>query len=402
MKDQLVPELRFSEFEGEWERRTLNHFLSVIKTKNKDGKFKRNQVLSVAAEAGVVNQIEYHGRSYAGKSLLPYNVVEVGDLVYTKSPLKAYPYGIVKKNSTKAGVVSTLYAVYRPKSTVSATFVDYYFYLPSNANRYLKPLVNIGAKNDMKVNNATVLTGKVVYPTLPEQQKIASFLTLVDRRLAAARRRVKLLEEWKMGVMQRLFSIDDTSSWQSSFLSAILTERKERNTDGKVKDVFSVAKHAGIINQIEHLGRSYASDNTTNYKVVYPGDVIYTKSPTSEFPFGIIKQNQTGRIGIVSVLYAVYQPASYEVGTLLHNYFSSPVKTYNYLVPIVRKGAKNTMNVNNKEFLRSLKVPLPTDNKTTEETASIFTTIDTRITAAQKEVTGWENWKRGLLQKLLV
>ena len=71
-------------------------------------------------------------------------------------------------------------------------------------------------------------------------------------------------------------------------LGDFLTEHKENST-GK-EEVFSVSVHKGLVNQIEHLGRFFATKNTSNYNLVKPGDIVYTKSPTGEFPWGIIKQ----------------------------------------------------------------------------------------------------------------
>lgn len=134
-------------------------------------------------------------------------------------------------------------------------------------------------------------------------------------------------------------------------MASVLSERKTRNFDGGVTEVFSVAKEKGVVNQIEHLGRSYASDDISNYKVAEPSDVIYTKSPTSGFPYGIIKQNKLPRSGVVSVLYAVYKPKDAHVGYLLDQYFSSSIRTSNYLGALVQKGAKNTINIGNGAFL---------------------------------------------------
>jgi type I restriction enzyme S subunit len=95
------------------EHKRLNELLSEAKKRNEDLKYGKDEVLSVSGELGIVNQIEHLGRSYAGVSVHQYHVVEVGDIVYTKSPLKANPFGIIKLNKGKAGIVSTLYAVYK-------------------------------------------------------------------------------------------------------------------------------------------------------------------------------------------------------------------------------------------------------------------------------------------------
>lgn len=102
-------------------------------------------MLSVSGEYGIINQIEFQGRSFAGESVAEYHVVETNDIVYTKSPLKANPYGIIKVNNGAPGIVSTLYAVYHPCEGTVAEYIDYYFGNDLRLNKYLKPLVNISA-----------------------------------------------------------------------------------------------------------------------------------------------------------------------------------------------------------------------------------------------------------------
>ena len=141
-------------------------------------------MLSVSGDCGIVNQIELLGRSFAGKSVADYHVVRTDDIVYTKSPLKEYPYGIVKYNNGQDGIVSTLYAVYHHKDNVDGQFVEYYFTNPQRTNRYFKPIVRIGAKHDMKIGNEEVLDSFVVSPGLEEQRKITEMLSLLDLRIA--------------------------------------------------------------------------------------------------------------------------------------------------------------------------------------------------------------------------
>lgn len=65
---------------GTWEQRKLKWFLRVSKLKNIDGIFDKNSVLSVSGEFGVVNQIAFQGRSFAGKSILNYGILDHGRL----------------------------------------------------------------------------------------------------------------------------------------------------------------------------------------------------------------------------------------------------------------------------------------------------------------------------------
>ena len=200
-----VPNLRFPEFEGEWVVSRLSEYLNENKERNKKGLFNKTDVLSVSGDFGIVNQIDLLGRSFAGASVLPYHVVRLGNIVYTKSPLKEYPYGIVKTNTGKVGIVSTLYAVYSVNDNANNKFIEYYFSLANRANRYFKPIVRIGAKHDMKIGNQEVLTNQVIFPTVKEQEKIADFLSLLDERISTQNKIIEDLKKLKSAISDRLF-----------------------------------------------------------------------------------------------------------------------------------------------------------------------------------------------------
>lgn len=116
-----VPEVRFKGFTGAWERAKLENYLSVSNEKNTSDTYDKTDVLSVSGDYGIINQIEFQGRSFAGVSVSNYGVVHTGDVVYTKSPLNSNPYGIIKTNKGKPGIVSTLYAVYHTKKMLFLT-----------------------------------------------------------------------------------------------------------------------------------------------------------------------------------------------------------------------------------------------------------------------------------------
>ena len=259
------------------------------------------------------------------------------------------------------------------------------------------------------INAEEYKTLPIFLPSFPEQTKIASFLTAVDEKLIQLKKKKPLLEQYKKGIMQKLFSQElrfkdnnnqDFPDWQEKTLSEILVEHKTRNKNKDIQEVFSVAKKEGVVNQIDHLGRSYASSDTSNYKVVFPYDIIYTKSPTSDFPYGIIKQNKLKRTGIVSVLYGVFTPKSEIVGLLLDYYFLNWKNTFNYLNPLVQKGAKNTMNVNNEVFLNGSYIQLPKSNIEQQKIANFLSSIDEKISHSSAQIDKMESWKKGLLQQM--
>ena len=183
-----IPEIRFKGFTDPWEQRKLEDYLTVSAEKNTGNIYGRSDVLSVSGDYGIVNQIEFQGRSFAGASVSNYGVVQTGDVVYTKSPLKSNPYGIIKTNKGKPGIVSTLYAVYHPKENAFSDFIQVYFEQHARMNNYMHPLVNKGAKNDMKVSAENALKGPVCFPSRIEQESISAFFSALDNLITLHQR----------------------------------------------------------------------------------------------------------------------------------------------------------------------------------------------------------------------
>ena len=201
----LYPEIRFSGFTDPWEQRKLENYVVVSTTKNVDGKFGKEDVLSVSGEYGVVNQITFQGRSFAGASVSNYGVVNTGDVVYTKSPLNSNPYGIIKVNKGIPGIVSTLYAIYHPRDNVYANFIQVYFEQHKRMNNYMHPLVNKGAKNDMKVTAENALKGMVTFPSREEQSVISAFFSRLDSLITLHQRKLELLRNIKKSMLDKMF-----------------------------------------------------------------------------------------------------------------------------------------------------------------------------------------------------
>lgn len=202
---ETVPKIRFKGFEGEWKKKLLNECLSVCTEKNFDNIYNKEDVLSVSDDFGICNQIKLLGRSYAGKSVANYGILQTGYIVYTKSPLKAKPYGIIKTNHGPTGIVSTLYAIYAPKKDTNADFIEVYFDHAERLNKYIHPLVNKGAKNDMKVSSENALKGFIMIPSLAEQQAIASYFTSLDHQISLQSQRLEKLKQIKSACLDKMF-----------------------------------------------------------------------------------------------------------------------------------------------------------------------------------------------------
>ncbi len=185
--------------------------------------------------------------------------------------------------------------------------------------------------------------------------------------------------------------------WKEQPLSKFLFEHKTKS-DGKC-EVHSVSVSKGVINQVEYLGRSFAAADTSKYNLAKPNDIIYTKSPTGDFPYGIVKMNKKPYNVIVSPLYAVYSPINKYIGYILDSYFESSANTNNYLSSLVQKGAKNTINITNDTFV-SKAVCLPTDKDEQKIIASCLSELDNLIAAQGQKVDALKEKKKGLMQQM--
>jgi len=409
-KNRIIPELRFSEFIGNptWQKVKLSEVLYEHGLKSEGNE----EVYSVSVNKGVVNQIEHLGRSFAAKNTENYKRVIHGDIIYTKSPTGDFPYGIVKQSKIdKNVIISPLYAVFTPITYSLGVLLDAYFESPERTFNYLAPIIQKGAKNTININNNVFLSKEIILPNdEKEQQKIASCLSSLNRVINFETIKLETLKSHKKGLLQNLFPQEGEKvpelrfsefignpTWQKVKLSEVLYEHGLKSEGNE--EVYSVSVNKGVVNQIEHLGRSFAAKNTENYKRVIHGDIIYTKSPTGDFPYGIVKQSKIDKNVIISPLYAVFTPITYSLGVLLDAYFESPERTFNYLAPIIQKGAKNTININNNVFL-SKEIILPNDEKEQQKIASCLSSLNRVINFETIKLEQLIQHKKGLMQGL--
>lgn len=271
-----TPQIRINGFTKDWNVGLLNQYLETSLEKNCDEVFSREDVLSVSGDYGVVNQIEFQGRSFAGASVANYGVVHTGDVVYTKSPLKENPYGIIKTNTGKPGIVSTLYAIYHPLETTYPEFVQWYFENNDRLNRYLNPLVNKGAKNDMKVSSDNALLGNVVFPEYDEQKAISDALVRIKTIILQYEAKLQKLQTLKASMLEKMFPKDGADvpevrfkgfdkPWRTTFLKDIASEIIRTDKTSKAPIMMITAAN-GFIDQSDRYSFNNAGQSLAKYQ----------------------------------------------------------------------------------------------------------------------------------------
>lgn len=306
-----APQIRFKGFSDAWEQRKFSDYVEVSDEKNSNDIYNKTDVLSVSGELGIVNQIELQGRSFAGSSVSNYGVVNTGDIVYTKSPLKVNPYGIIKSNKGKTGIVSTLYAIYRPKNITNPFFVQTYFEQNARVNNYLHPLVNKGAKNDMKVSDSNALLGNVIFPKKTEQDKIYELFTNLGNLITLHQRKYDNLVKVKKSLLEKMFPKNSSNvpeirfkgfvdAWEQRKLGECFVERKESMPNG---ELISVTINDGIKKFSELNRHDNSNENKSKYKKVCVGDIAYNSMRMWQGASGFSPYE-----GIVSPAYTILSP----------------------------------------------------------------------------------------------
>lgn len=404
--ERNVPKLRFKEFNDEWIEYKLGEKTCIYDGTHQTPKYTDHGVKFVSVENiediygtdKFISEEDYEN----GFKIKP----QLGDIFMTR--ITAGVIGataIVDKEEELAFYVS-LALIRVIDKNLNSLFLKKYIesiYFKKELN---KRIIHVAFPK--KINLGDIGECSVNLPSLQEQERIANFLTKVDKIIEKQEEKVKNLENYKKGMMQKIFSQEirfkdengeEYPEWEEKKLSEILIERKEKNY-GELR-VCSVAVKKGIVDQIQHLGRSFAAKDTSNYKVVKLGDVVYTKSPTGEFPFGIIKQSFLDEDVVVSPLYGVFEPINISVGYILHNYFNYKENTNNYLYSIIQKGAKNTINISNETFLsKTLKIPVARNEQI--KISNLLHNINSIIDKENNKLEKLKQWKKGLLQQMFV
>ena len=317
----------------------------------------------------------------------------------------AWEQAIGKTTQSEVGMIgSHRFPMYRPvNDRVDIDYLISYF-LTKRGTDILEAASPGGAGRNKTLGQDRFLKSKIVLPPIEEQQKIADILTTQDRVIELKEKRLAEKQRQKKYLMQQLLTGKKrlpgfSGEWKNIKLCEVLSERKEKNVEQNLR-ICSVAVQKGVVDQVEHLGRSYAANDTSNYSVAHYGDIIYTKSPTGDFLYGIVKQNLLQETVAVSPLYGVFTPMTFGLGYFLHTYFQSAICARNYLLPIVQKGAKNTINITNDTFISS-KLYLPLDVEEQKAIADTFIAADREIDLLRQDIEQEKQKKKALMQLLL-
>ena len=198
--------MRFPEFTDKLSNVKLSSLFKKCTQKNKDGQV--TNVICNSAKNGLVPQRDFFDKDIANaENTASYYIIQKQDFVYNPRKSNEAPYGPISMYKYEEdGIVSPLYLCFRLTEPLCANFFETYF--KSCAwHRYIYLMGDSGARHDrVSIKDEVFFDMPINIPALPEQEKIAEFLSLVDERIEQQRQLVEALKRYKRGVINKVLS----------------------------------------------------------------------------------------------------------------------------------------------------------------------------------------------------
>ena len=401
---QLIPALRFNEFEDLWRTRKLGELGSVVNGLTYSPNDINDNGTLVLRSSNVQNGALYlDDNVYVTVIEGKYNPVLVDDiLICVRNGSKR----LIGKNTLiteeiKGVAFGAFMAVYR------SDFNRFLYYFFSSQGYYKEIHKNLGATIN-SINGSDLRKFKVGVPSLREQQKIASFLSAVDEKIQQLTKKKELLEQYKKGVIQQLFSDqlrfkDENGNpypdWENKQLGEIADKVNKKNKDNSVNYVLTNSATKGIVSQSDYFDRDIANQNNLEgYYVVDVNDFVYNPRISVHAPVGPVKRNKL-KEGVMSPLYTIFRFKDVDL-VYLECFFSSIV-WHKYLNSVANFGVRHDrMNISQQDFFK-MPIPFPCEEEQ-QKIATYLSSIDTKIESVNNQITQTQTFKKGLLQQMFV
>ena len=396
-KKQMVPQLRFSEFDGEWERKKLGE-LAVVKR-------------------GAGSQyIDYINNSKDGIRLIRIGDFLGSEAVYVKKTNEIQRFLLNPNDILIAGTGATAgitflipeefvghaYSYNAPKITVidsNEKFITFYLKCPI-ITRQQQRLFTGNAQPFL--DTKSIRNFKISIPKLQEQQKIASFLTAVDKKIQQLTTKKEHLENYKKGVMQQLFSQqlrfkdedgNDFPDWKSVRGNVLFDNISDKNHNSDLPILAITQDQGAVPRELINYQMVVTDKSVASYKVVQVGDFVIS---LRTFQGGIEYSNYHG---ICSPAYVILRPSSDNVN---RDFYKAYLKTASYIKQLQKnlEGIRDGKMISYKYF-SEIKLPFPSPEEQ-QKIAAYLGSLDAKIESVAGQIAKTEEFKKGLLQQLFV
>jgi len=404
IKHKKISKLRFPEFSDEWEEKKLVDMIEkIVDNRGKTPPIQDSGVPLVEVNAIGNKQIDYSRiKKYVSDKIFNewFRVhLKKGDILF--STVGATAICSLYMNTQKSAIAQNIVGLRFKEDNPEFIF----YLLTENKNNHKFKRIEMGAVQP-SVKVSQMIKIKFPVPSLPEQKKIAEFLTVVDEWIENLKAEKKSLESYKKGMMQKIFDRNlpagrqvrfkdkngkEFPRWEEKKLGAIATINPgyQRLPDKFIYiDLESVEK--GILKQEKVIEKSDAPSRAQ--RILQKNDILFqTVRPYQQ---NNLYFNKNGKY-VASTGYA--QIRTEENPMFLYQY----LHIGSFLNKVLARCIGTSYPAINSNDLKSIKINLP-HKKEQEKIAGFLTSLDKVIESKQQQITQAEHWKKGLMQVLFV
>lgn len=397
----MKPTIRFPEFKDLWNNHKIEDMFDRVGTPVDLDDTQTYREIGIRSHGkGIFHKDETTASEIGNK-----RVFWVEPNCFVVNIVFAWERAVAKTTDAESGMIAShRFPMYKPKKdVVDLDYITEYFITKRGQNVLI--LASPGGAGRNKTLGQKEFSKSVVkLPSLPEQQKIADFLSTIDTVIEKQKETVSVWEECKKGVMQKLFSqevrfkADDGSEfpdWEEKKLKNILKEYKEVSVKDGTYEHVSLTKE-GVVPKSERYERDFlVKDSDKKYRVTHLGDICYNPA---NLKFGVICRNKYGD-GIFSPIYVTFRV----MNDVIPEFVEMLVTRQDFIQYALRyqQGTVYERMSVSPEDLLSIKVFIPCLAEQ-QKIADCLSVLDDVIEKQKATLAAWEEMKKGLLQQMFV
>ena len=404
-----VPKLRFKDERGQeypkWKSVLFSDITYLSAEKNK--KDLAYPTYSISNSGGFVSREEQFNQGalqYADKTM--YRIVEPKSFAYNPARINVGSIGY--QNLPSPVIVSSLYIVFKTTHDVNDMFIWQWFHSPL-LFKAIKKYAEGGVRSYFFYDK--LCSTRCRLPSLPEQEKIADFLSSYDRMIDVQAKRVEAMKTRKKGLLQKIFSQElrfkdergqEYPEWSTCKIEDLCYMKGRIGWQGlKAKDFIEEGPYCvtgtdfidGKVNwkTCYHVSQlRYEMDSNIQLR---DGDLLITKDGTIGKLAYIEKL--PGEACLNSHLLVIRPSVNKLTNKFLYQVFSSNLFVEYYL----RAGSGSTMKSLSQSVIGKFMCPLPSIPEQ-EKIADFLSAVDTQIEVEKKRLETMKTIKKGLLQQM--
>ena len=345
-----APNLRFKEFQGEWEELGLSELLDFKNGLNpKPNKFGKGikfiSVMDILNNAVITYDCIKASVDVTEKELADFSV-EKGDILFQRSSETLEDVGRANVYMDyKTAVFGGFVIRGKKKGEYDPQYFNYLLRSPFARKRIIP--MGAGAQH-FNIGQEGLSKVKLHFANIEEQKKIGKMLSLLDERIATQNKIIEDLKKLKSAIIEKVYSEIQGKEYSYGQLFDVVNER---NKQMEYSNILSASQEKGMVNRVDlNLDIQFERSNINTYKIVKKGDyVIHLRSFQGGFAF-------SDKLGVCSPAYTILRPNSLLEYGYLSNYFTS--QRFIKSLVLVTYGIRDGRSINVEEWLR-MKITIP-------------------------------------------